>query len=62
MKRTRVLASVVVGVVLLLGVAPQDTSAGEPAKPEFTLKLMGINRTLDPWKLFEEWAHPDHRG
>lgn len=56
MKRTRVLASVVVCVVLLLGVAPRHTSAGEPAQPEFTLKLMGINRTLDPWKLFEEWA------
>jgi TRAP-type transport system periplasmic protein len=56
MKRTRVLASVVVCVALLLGVAPRDTAAGEPAKPEFTLKLMGINRTLDPWKLFEEWA------
>jgi TRAP-type transport system periplasmic protein len=56
MKRTRVLASVVVCVVLLLGVAPRDISPGEPAKPEFTLKLMGINRTLDPWKLFEEWA------
>jgi TRAP-type C4-dicarboxylate transport system substrate-binding protein len=56
MKRTRALASVVVCVVLLLGVAPRDTLAGEPAKPEFTLKLMGINRTLDPWKLFEEWA------
>ena len=24
--------------------------------PQFKLKLMGINRTLDPWKLFEEWA------
>jgi TRAP-type transport system periplasmic protein len=56
MKRTRVLASVAACVVLLLGVAPRDASAGEPAKPEFTLKLMGINRTLDPWKLFEEWA------
>ena len=25
-------------------------------KAEFKLKLMGINRTLDPWKLYEEWA------
>jgi TRAP-type C4-dicarboxylate transport system substrate-binding protein len=56
MKRTRVLASVVVCAVLLLGMASRHTLAGEPAKPEFTLKLMGINRTLDPWKLFEEWA------
>ena len=55
MNITGVLVSVVVGTVLLLG-GPQEVSAGEPAKPEFTLKLMGINRTLDPWKLFEEWA------
>ena len=25
-------------------------------KAEFKLKLMGINRTLDPWKLFQAWA------
>jgi TRAP-type C4-dicarboxylate transport system substrate-binding protein len=25
-------------------------------KAEFKLKLMGINRTLDPWKLYQEWA------
>jgi TRAP-type transport system periplasmic protein len=25
-------------------------------KAEFTLKLLGINRTLDPWKLYEEWS------
>jgi TRAP-type transport system periplasmic protein len=48
---------VVLGVLrLFFGVDTRDTSAGEAAKPEFTLKLMGINRTLDPWKLFEEWA------
>jgi TRAP-type C4-dicarboxylate transport system substrate-binding protein len=48
---------VVLGVLsLCFGVIIRDTSAGETAKPEFTLKLMGINRTLDPWKLFEEWA------
>jgi TRAP-type C4-dicarboxylate transport system substrate-binding protein len=56
MQGTRVLANFVVCAVLLLGVAPRHTAAGEPVKPEFTLKLMGINRTLDPWKLFEEWA------
>ena len=56
MKRTGILASIFVCSVLLLGVDRGDISPGEPAKPEITLKLMGINRTLDPWKLFEEWA------
>jgi TRAP-type C4-dicarboxylate transport system substrate-binding protein len=56
MNITRVLVSVVVCAVLLLGVGPQVIAPGEPAKAEFTLKLMGINRTLDPRKLYEEWA------
>jgi TRAP-type C4-dicarboxylate transport system substrate-binding protein len=43
-------------LILLLGVMARDVSAGETTKPAFSLKLMGINRTLDPWKLFEEWA------
>ena len=46
------------GVVTLgLAVAfwsPAPVTAQAP-KAEFKLKLMGINRTLDPWKLFEEW-------
>jgi TRAP-type C4-dicarboxylate transport system substrate-binding protein len=42
--------------VLCLGLDTQLGSAGETATAEFTLKLMGINRTLDPWKLFEQWA------
>jgi TRAP-type transport system periplasmic protein len=33
--------------------APLDAQA---PKAEFKLKLMGINRTLDPWKLFQDWA------
>src|SRR5262245_41931199 len=56
MKRTRLLFTVIGVLSLLLGVTAWDIAAGEAAKPEFTLKLMGINRTLDPWKLFEEWA------
>jgi TRAP-type C4-dicarboxylate transport system substrate-binding protein len=35
--------------------APPPVTAQAP-KAEFKLKLMGINRTLDPWKLYEEWA------
>jgi TRAP-type C4-dicarboxylate transport system substrate-binding protein len=56
MRTTGVLLSVVACLILLLGPGVWEVSPGEPAKPEFTLKLMGINRTLDPWKLFEEWA------
>ena len=36
--------------------APGPVAAQAPKAPEFKLKLMGINRTLDPWKLFQEWA------
>jgi TRAP-type transport system periplasmic protein len=56
MHTTGVLLGIVACLTLLLGPGVQEVSPGEPAKPEFTLKLMGINRTLDPWKLFEEWA------
>lgn len=56
MKRTRMLVGIMVALILLVGLMAQPVSAGEATKPEFTLKLMGINRTLDPWKLFEEWA------
>jgi TRAP-type transport system periplasmic protein len=56
MKRAGVLVSLVACLLLLLGPGERNLSAGEPTKPEFTLKLMGINRTLDPWKLFEAWA------
>jgi TRAP-type transport system periplasmic protein len=56
MHTTGVRLGVVACLILLLGPGVREVSPGEPAKPEFTLKLMGINRTLDPWKLFEEWA------
>jgi TRAP-type C4-dicarboxylate transport system substrate-binding protein len=41
-------------LLLLLGTG--TWSVAQQAKAEFKLKLMGINRTLDPWKLYEEWA------
>jgi hypothetical protein len=56
MIKRRFLLSIIWSLVLFLGVGAQELMAGEPTKPEFTLKLMGINRTLDPWKLYEEWA------
>jgi TRAP-type C4-dicarboxylate transport system substrate-binding protein len=43
-------------VVLLVALWPPDTVVAQAPKAEFKLKLMGINRTLDPWKLFQEWA------
>src|SRR4030095_1061246 len=47
----------VLGLFVLLGSVwrPQAVVAQGP-KAEFKLKLMGINRTLDPWKLDQEWA------
>ena len=54
MKRTWFLFTIIEILILLLGVNTRALSAGEPAKTEYTLKLMGINRTLDPWKLYEE--------
>ncbi len=57
MKKKRFLPSLIWSLVLFLGVGVQELTAREPAKPEFKLKLMGVNRTLDPWKLYEEWAH-----
>jgi TRAP-type transport system periplasmic protein len=59
--RTRLCFTVIGLLILLLGVNAHDVWAGEPPKAEFTLKLMGINRTLDPWKLYEEWAQSVER-
>jgi len=52
-KRGLGLLSLVGVLVVLLGVS---RVAAQQAKAEFKLKLMGINRTLDPWKLYEEWT------
>ena len=54
MQATRTLLGVLVTMALLLGTGTWSTA--QPAKAEFKLKLMGINRTLDPWKLYEEWT------
>jgi TRAP-type C4-dicarboxylate transport system substrate-binding protein len=56
MKRTWLFFTIIGFPILFLGVNAPEISPGEPAKPEFSLKLMGINRTLDPWKLYEEWT------
>jgi TRAP-type transport system periplasmic protein len=43
-------------LILLAALAAPPPVTAQAPKAEFKLKLMGINRTLDPWKLFEEWA------
>lgn len=42
--------------ILVSGLVLPAPAWAQGAKPEFRLKLMGINRSLDPWKLYEEWA------
>lgn len=42
--------------LLASGLVRPAPAWAQAAKPEFRLKLMGINRTFDPWKLYEEWA------
>ena len=42
--------------VVMAGLWRPEPLAAQGGKAEFKLKLMGINRTLDPWKLFAEWA------
>lgn len=48
------LRCLIVLLVILYGTS--TWTMAQPAKAEFKLKLMGINRTLDPWKLYEAWT------
>jgi TRAP-type C4-dicarboxylate transport system substrate-binding protein len=43
-------------LVLVSGLGGPAMVDAQAPKAEFKLKLMGINRTLDPWKLFQDWA------
>jgi TRAP-type C4-dicarboxylate transport system substrate-binding protein len=55
-RRKACLLGLLASLLLITGLwrpAPLDAQA---PKAEFKLKLMGINRTLDPWKLFQDWA------
>ena len=53
-RRTAGLLGIPALLLLVVGLGrPADAQA---PKAEFKLKLMGINRTLDPWKLFQDWA------
>jgi TRAP-type C4-dicarboxylate transport system substrate-binding protein len=42
--------------VLLFGTGWWAPAAAQPVKADFTLKLMGINRTVTQYRLWEEWA------
>ena len=55
MHRTmRYLLGIIGGLLWLLGAT--GPVAAQPAKPDFTLKLMGINRAVPQYRLWEEWA------
>ena len=56
MRRIAVVLGVLGLFVLLGGIWRPQTVVAQGPKAEFKLKLMGINRTLDPWKLYQEWA------
>jgi TRAP-type C4-dicarboxylate transport system substrate-binding protein len=43
-------------LLLLLGGDGWMPAVAQPVKAEFTLKLMGINRTVTQYRLWEEWA------
>jgi len=44
--------------IMSIGLVLVGTSLAfaQATRPQFKLKLVGINRTLDPYKLWEEWA------
>jgi TRAP-type transport system periplasmic protein len=50
----RYLLGIIGGLLWLLGAT--DLGGAQPAKPDFTLKLMGINRAVPQYRLWEEWA------
>lgn len=56
MRRIAFLLGVLGLFMLLGGVWRPATVTAQATKAEFKLKLMGINRTLDPWKLYQDWA------
>src|SRR5262245_50968159 len=56
MRKVAALLGVLVFLALLASVwAPTPVVAQAP-KAESKFKLLGINRTLNPWKLYQEWA------
>lgn len=54
MQKTMGRLSLIVILALVCGL--WTAAFAQAPKAEFKLKLMGINRTLDPWKLYEEWC------
>jgi len=58
MKKTNLYlgSALLVALLVLLGIARWLPAVAQPAKPDFTLKLMGINRTVPQYRLWEEYA------
>jgi TRAP-type C4-dicarboxylate transport system substrate-binding protein len=56
MKKTMGLLTIVGVLILRLGGDGSTPVVAQPATAEFTLKLMGINRTVTQYRLWEEWA------
>ena len=56
MHRTITLLSIIGALCLLLGTGGRAPAVAQPAKSEFTLKLMGINRAVPQYRVWEEWA------
>jgi TRAP-type C4-dicarboxylate transport system substrate-binding protein len=54
MKRAMLLFGIIGPLLLLLGAPAPEAPAGESAKPQFTLKLMGINRSVPQYRVWEE--------
>jgi TRAP-type transport system periplasmic protein len=54
MQRTMSLCGILGALGLFLGAV--TWTAAQPAKAEFTLKLMGINRAVPQYRVWEEWA------
>jgi TRAP-type C4-dicarboxylate transport system substrate-binding protein len=56
MRRTLSFLASCTAFVLLLGTGWWAPAPAQPAKPDFTLKLMGINRATPQYRIWEEWA------
>jgi TRAP-type transport system periplasmic protein len=55
MKRILYCLAICSGLILFRGPG-WSPAAAQPAKPDFTLKLMGINRAVPQYRIWEEWA------
>jgi TRAP-type C4-dicarboxylate transport system substrate-binding protein len=54
MNRAMLLFGIIGPLLLLLGAPAPEAPAGESAKPQLTLKLMGINHSVPQYRVWEE--------